>query len=199
MRDRTGLPDRLRLPFAFDAELLARDLGNLAAMEWTEHFLKDRYIGNWDVIPLRGPAEALHPIMMIAATPGATAFKDTPAMAACPYVRQIIDAFQSEVRHVRLLRLTPGSVLKEHTDHESTSEDGVLRLHIPVVTNSEVYFLLNGTRVVMEAGSAWYLRLREPHSVENRGTTDRVHLLIDVVMNDNLSNILTNTSQRACS
>ena len=66
----------------------------------------------------------------------------------------------------------------------------MLRLHIPVVTNPDVVFLLNGTRVVMEAGSAWYLRLRDPHSVANRGATDRVHLLVDAVMDARLEAML---------
>jgi hypothetical protein len=36
----------------------------------------------------------------------------------------------------------------------------------------------------MAAGSSWYLRLSDPHSVANRGLTDRVHLVIDAVVND---------------
>jgi hypothetical protein len=66
-----------------------------------------------------------------------------------------------------------------------------------VITNPDVVFLLNGKRVTMNAGSAWYLRLSEPHSVENKGTTDRVHLLIDMVMNDRLAGILADAARRA--
>jgi hypothetical protein len=62
----------------------------------------------------------------------------------------------------------------------------VLRIHIPVLTNPDVVFLLNGTRVVMEAGSAWYLRLRDPHSVVNGGATDRVHMLVDAMLTPKL-------------
>ena len=36
----------------------------------------------------------------------------------------------------------------------------------------------------MPAGSSWYLRLSDPHSVANRGAADRVHLVIDAVVND---------------
>lgn len=62
----------------------------------------------------------------------------------------------------------------------------MLRIHIPVLTNPDVVFLLNGTRVVMEAGSAWYLRLRDPHSVVNGGATDRVHMLVDAMLTPKL-------------
>jgi hypothetical protein len=47
-----------------------------------------------------------------------------------------------------------------------------------------VEFLLNGTRVILKAGSCWYLRLSDPHSVANRGTGDRVHLVIDASVNE---------------
>lgn len=179
-----ALPDRLRLPFAFSPARLADDLARLSRQDWIDHFLTERYDGDWDVIPLRGPADAVHPVMMIAATPGARDFADAPALAACPYFREVIGTFQSEIRGARLLRLTPGSRIKEHTDHEYPEVDGVLRIHIPVVTNPDVEFLLSGTRVVMEAGSAWVLRLSEPHSVANRGAADRVHMLVDTVLND---------------
>ena len=37
---------------------------------------------------------------------------------------------------------------------------------------------------MLEAGSCWYLRLSDPHSVANRGTEDRVHLVVDMFVND---------------
>jgi hypothetical protein len=190
MRDRWGLPDRVKLPVAFDPALLARDLAALSAGDWIGHFLTDRYAGDWDVIPLRGPKSAIHPVMMIATTPGTKEFADAPALERCPYFRDVIASFEAEVRAVRLLRLTPGSVLLEHTDHEYTDDDGTLRVHIPVVTNPDVVFLLNGTRVTMEAGTAWVLRLADPHSVANNGVTDRVHMLVDLVMNERLEGVL---------
>jgi len=38
-------------------------------------------------------------------------------------------------------------------------------------------------RVTLEAGSACYLRLSDPHSVLNRGDADRVHMVIDAGVN----------------
>ena len=81
------------------------------------------------------------------------------------------------------MRLTPGSVIKEHADPDLAFEDGTVRIHIPVTTNPDVEFYLNGSRAVLEAGSAWYLRLSEPHRVANRGRTDRVHMVIDAHVN----------------
>jgi len=184
------LPDRVRLPFTFDPLLLARDLQGLAAFGWTKHFVPQNYVGNWSVIALRSKAGARHPVMMISSDPTATAFEDTPMLQGCAYFREVLDTFECPLRTVRLMRLTPGSVIKEHTDLALSAEEGTARIHIPVVTNPGIEFYLNGARVALEAGSAWYLRLTDPHSVYNKGGSDRVHMVIDATVNDWLKNIL---------
>jgi hypothetical protein len=185
-----NLPDRLRLPFAFDPGLLARDLAALSCAQWIDHYITDRYEGHWDVIPLRAPPGATHPVMTIYADPNAKVFEDTAMLQACPYFREIVESFECPLRGVRLLRLTPGSRLKEHTDPDDIGRDGIVRIHVPVVTNDDVEFLLNGSRVVMDPGSAWYLRLSDRHSAINRGATDRVHMILDTVLNDWLRAVL---------
>jgi len=189
------LPDRLRLPFTFDPDLLARDLRGLSAVGWTEHFVRQNYDGDWSVIPLRGSASAKHPVMMIYSDPTCTEFADTPMLAACPYFRQVLDTFKTPLLAVRLMRLTPGSVIKEHNDMDLSFEDGTVRIHVPVVTNAGVEFYLNRSRVVLDAGSAWYLRLSDPHSVVNGGSSDRVHMVIDAEVNRWVADILTTATE----
>jgi hypothetical protein len=179
-----GYPDRLQLPLSFDPVLLRRDLDALATTPWTEHFVRQNYEGDWSAIPLRSMAGEKHPIRMIYSDPVATEFVDTPFLDACPYFREVIAAFACPVRSVRLMRLTPGSVIKEHTDVDMGVESGSVRIHMPVTTNPDVEFLLNRVRVDMKEGQAWYLRLGDPHAVANRGTTDRVHLVLDLFAND---------------
>ncbi len=176
--------DRVQLPLSFDAARLARDLEALAGGDWVEHFVRQNYEGDWSVIPLRAPAGATHPVMMIYPDPSATDFVDTPLLARTPYMREVLAAFACPLEAVRLMRLTPGSVIKEHRDHDLEFESGRARIHIPVTTNPQVEFLINRVPVTMAPGSAWYLRLSDPHSVANRGASDRVHLVIDTIAND---------------
>ena len=192
----TPLPDRLRLPMTFDPALLARDLQGLASVGWIQHFVKQNFEGDWSVIPLRGKAGATHPVMMIYSDPTATEFEDTPMLRDCPYFRAVLDAFACPLRAVRLMRLAPGSIIKEHTDLELSAEEGTARIHIPVVTNADVEFYLNGARVVLEAGSAWYLRLSDRHSVYNKGDTPRVHMVIDAVVNGWLQSLLESAARQ---
>lgn len=182
-------PDRLCLPFAFDPLRLQADLRALSAHHWIEHFVKENYDGNWAVLPLRGPAGARHPVMMIYPDPGVRAFEDTAMLRLTPYFRAVLASFKCPLQCVRLMRLTPGSVIKPHRDHDLSFEERTVRIHIPVTTNPEVEFLLNGTRVDMAPGSVWYLRLSEIHSVTNAGSADRVHLVIDAEANEWLADL----------
>lgn len=175
-------PDRLRLPLDFDPGGLAAGMEALSA-GWIKHFVPQHYDGDWSVIPLRGPAGATHPVQLIYPAPGCAEFADTPALDASPYFRAVLGNFACPLQTVRLMRLTPGSRIKEHRDHELAFEAGSVRIHIPVTTNPDVDFRLNGVRCVMEAGSAWYLRLSDLHSVANPGTSDRVHMVVDATVN----------------
>ncbi len=183
-------PDRLRLPLSFDPVRLASDLDALSSVHWIAHFVKQNYQGDWSVIPLRAVAGATHPVQMIYSDPSATAFDDTPMLAGCPYFREVLAAFACEVQAVRLMRLTPGSVIKEHADHDLDAAAGMARIHIPITTSPEVEFELNRRPIVMAPGEAWYLRLSDPHRVANMGSSDRVHLVADLVVNAWLTDLL---------
>jgi hypothetical protein len=184
------LPDRLRLPFSFDPQRLADDLQRLSTVSWIEHFVRQNYEGNWSVIPLRSKVGAKHPVMMIYSDPACREFEDTPMLGACPYFREVLATFEAPLQAVRLMRLTAGSVIKEHADHDLSFERGMVRFHIPVITNASVEFYLNRERVVLEAGSCWYLRLADPHSIVNNGESDRVHMVIDALSNDWIGDVL---------
>ena len=191
------LPDRVQLPFVFDPCLLVRDLESLARFDWIRHFVPQNYEGEWSVIPLRGKAGARHPVMMIYSDPTATAFEDTPMLQGCSYFRKVLEAFACPLRSVRLMRLGPGSVIKEHTDLDLSVEGETARIHVPITTNPGVEFYLNGSRIVLEAGNAWYLRLSDPHRVLNKSESNRVHLVIDTTVNDWLRNLIEVAARQA--
>ena len=160
-----AFPDRLRLPLVFDAAAMAADVATLADAGWIAHFVTQNYDGDWSVIPLRGQAGATHPVTMIYSDPSCRDWADTPLLAACPAIRTALAAFRCPLQAVRLMRLGPGSIIKEHRDPDLAFEDGCVRLHVPITTNADVDFRLAGRRIDMAPGSAWYLRLTEPHSV----------------------------------
>lgn len=174
-----SLPDRVRLPFAFDPVPLAADLVALADMEWVRHFVPQNYEGEWSALPLRAQAGVTHPILMIASPPDAAAFVDTPLLGMLPAIAAVLAAFRCPLTTVRLMRLGPGARIKPHRDVDLDAEAGWARIHVPITTNPGVRFAVNGKPVEMAAGEAWYLRLSDTHSAENLGTEDRIHLVLD--------------------
>lgn len=178
------MSDRLLLPFRFDAAAMRADVAALDASAWFDHYVKENYEGAWTVLPLRAAAGARHPIATIYSDPSAEVFEDTPLLARCAYLPQVLASFACPLHAVRLMRLAAGSLIKPHTDHDLAAEHGRARLHVAVVTNPDVEFVLDGTRVVLGEGECWYLDLSRPHAVANRGETDRIHLVIDAVVNE---------------
>src|SRR4051812_44587244 len=110
------IPDRVRLPLAFDAGALAADLAAVGSGDWVAQTFKSHYEGGWDVVPLRAAAGETHPLRLIYADPGATEFADTLWLARMPAFRAALGRFNCALRSVRLMRLRPGSVIREHSD-----------------------------------------------------------------------------------
>jgi hypothetical protein len=185
------MAESARLVLRFDPERLQADLRRLASGTWTPHFNASFFEGDWSGIVLRAsPSDrGLHAAGAIAAE----SFAATEALAACPYFQAVLEAFQCPLKSVRLLRLASGSIIREHSDSDLGEELGEVRIHIPVVTNAQVEFYLAGKRVAMGAGECWYLDLSQPHRVQNRGPSDRVHLVIDCVLNDWLRHLIRNS------
>lgn len=181
-------PASFRLPLQFDPARMQHEVKALLGDGFIPHFNDQYYSGNWSALALRSVGGL--PDQIFPDTTRANGFADTPHLARCPYIRSILEQFQCPLLSVRLLRLSAGSVVREHRDLNLGYEDGEIRLHIPVVTNPDVEFLLNRERVRMGEGECWYNNLSLPHSVANRGTHDRIHLVIDMQVNEWVTRLL---------
>ena len=178
------LPSAVQLPVLWDVRRLEEDLARIGEADWIPHFNHQYYEGDWSGAPLRGPAGATHPVQQLYPNPTATEYADTPLLQRCPYFSVVLGWLACPLRSVRLLRLGPQSTIREHMDYCLGYEDGEIRLHIPITSNPDVTFILDGQRVCMEMGEVWYLNVNKPHQVSNRGETARIHLVADCVVND---------------
>lgn len=172
----------LKLPFAFDSARLHEDLARIAPDEWVPHFNTAYYEGEWSGVSLRsigGKPCQLYP------DPNASgAFAPTATLERCPYFQEVLGQFTCPMDSARLLKLRAGSSIREHRDFRLGYEDGEVRIHVPIVTDEAVFFVLNGERIPMLSGEAWYLNVNMPHRVENRSAIDRVHLVFDCLLDD---------------
>ena len=168
------------LPIAFDVPSLLQDLAVCDAFNWSKHYNTADYTGEWKGISLRSASGAAENILAIQAK----SFQDTPLMEQCHYFRKIISGFQCHLETIRLLALAPGSHIKTHRDQGLSYTEGCFRLHMPILTDSEVAFVVDGEPLSMQAGECWYANFDLPHNVIHNGSTRRVHLVIDGMRND---------------
>jgi hypothetical protein len=66
---------------------------------------------------------------------------------------------------------TPGTKLITHQDSPDK-----LRIHIPIITNSQSNWIIDGKEIHMDPGWAYLVNTSLPHSVSNLGNSTRVHL-----------------------
>jgi aspartyl/asparaginyl beta-hydroxylase (cupin superfamily) len=77
-------------------------------------------------------------------------------------------------------RLNPGGVIKPHRDKHPSFHYGH-RIHIPIVTNSRVRFMIDGRPYRMEVGRVYEINNQLQHSVMNKGTEGRINFIFDYI------------------
>lgn len=164
----------------FDAQQLTQEL-NAVSATWLAHFNTTDYQGTWSGITLRGPIHHHHPLSAGAGAEGPSS--DATWLQALPYTQQVLSYLETEKPSVRYLKLAAGSTIKPHRDRDIVYWDGLVRLHIPIVTNPKVEFMVNNERLLMQPGELWFADFSQTHSIRNNGTTDRIHLVVDCVVN----------------
>jgi hypothetical protein len=168
------LPAFSRLPVTVDLSLLLQALSRIADTAWTAHFNASYYDGQWSGVALISASDALTALSSGAGEPisrdswqnddrWAVALRDLPL----------------DIRSARLLRLGPGSRIHEHRDYDLGGPQADCRLHIPLLSSPDVDFMMESQRIPMSAGECWFLDLARPHSVDNWGQQERVHLVLD--------------------
>jgi hypothetical protein len=117
-----NVPGFVRLPFAFDPAPLLAEAAALADSRWVSHFNASYHDGGWRGAALRaigGDAGRLY------GDPGGKEdFSDTILMEHCPRIAAELRRLECPLRSVRILRLAPGSVIREHRDDGLTLEAG---------------------------------------------------------------------------
>ncbi len=174
--------DRSKLALTYDVNRLQQDTLD-AIRQLPPHI-------HYSVIPLTTPGERNTDVTDFS-DPDWTTWVETQILTACPYIQEILNSLACRKTNVRLLRLEPGGELKEHTDPQLNLQfRNKVRLHVPIFTSDLVAFILNGTAVPLHPGELWYMRLSDPHSVHNRGQTERIQLSVDVVVNEWIENMI---------
>lgn len=98
---------------------------------------------------------------------------------ATPIVHDLMAHFPGKTSHQWMLSaVMPGHEIPPHRDEQPPH--WITRVHVPLLTNAQSFFILGGISFAMDVGEAYQVNTRLEHSVINNGPTPRVHFMFDV-------------------
>jgi len=95
-----------------------------------------------------------------------------------PVIDQLEQFYDSTMNSCIYVRLPSGRAIPTHFDKGMLTN--VHRNHIPIISNDRVTFLIGNERAPWQEGQCYEINNPLAHSVANRSTVDRVHLIIDI-------------------
>lgn len=165
----------MQLPITFRADLLQAEIKMLGEGAWSAH--PQGFAGN-DAVPLVAPGGGLTDRISGPMAP-------TEHLLKLPYVMAVMGELGGVWGRSRLMRLAPGAEVPRHVDVHYYWRTHI-RIHIPIYTNPDVTFTCGSEHVHMAAGESWIFDSFEVHDVQNRGSQDRLHLVLDTVGGDRM-------------
>lgn len=105
------------------------------------------------------------------------------APTALPVMQEIIRnhySIRGTIIRAVFAKLLAGKSVDEHMDGHPTFAIGH-RIHVPLVTNDQVDFVIAGQHFNLKEGIAYEVSNLDFHYVANPSTEDRIHLIFDYV------------------
>lgn len=88
-----------------------------------------------------------------------------------------------------VVNLLPNRQLDLHIDNYWFHEHSK-RIHVPIITNDRCYQIFEDREVHLDVGSIYEINNRILHSAYNKGNTARIHLIVDLMSQENADKAL---------
>ncbi|WP_020570278.1 aspartyl/asparaginyl beta-hydroxylase domain-containing protein [Neolewinella persica] len=167
----------IRFNFQFDVQKMAKELQSISSSFET---IYSRSTQDGKLLGIH----LINSLMGNGQNSNGQTYQATPELEQCPYLQSVLDTFKCNKFNYRVHNLTSGGKITLHRDSGKSIPDRIVRIHIPVTTNNDIHFHVNGERVQMQNGECWLADISKPHEVENRSSTDRMQLMIDCDLNE---------------
>lgn len=164
----------IKLPFHFDIEAIRKDIEKLKESGYYQ-------LDNPYLVP--GSLVGFHLIEPILVN-DLPVFCPNEHLADSPALLAVYNTFESDKETYRIHSLRAGFTIKKHRDIARNFENNIIRIHVPVISDDEIYIYLDDERVKMEPGECWYMDLDLHHEIFNKSDKDRVNLVMDCVRNE---------------
>jgi quercetin dioxygenase-like cupin family protein len=106
---------------------------------------------------------------------------DRLATVAVPVMHEIIGKWYPPggtiIRAMAAKLLAGGRIIPHRDSHPSFGAGH--RIHVPIVTNPRVRFMIDGRPYQLEVGQAYEINNQKVHSVMNKGDADRINFIFD--------------------
>jgi len=106
---------------------------------------------------------------------------DRLADVAVPVMHEIIGKFYPPggtiIRAMAAKLLAGGRIIPHRDSHPSFGAGH--RIHVPILTNPRVRFMIDGRPYQLEVGQAYEINNQKVHSVMNKGAEDRINFIFD--------------------
>ena len=167
------------------------------------HKVKTKYTkgSDWTAIALKGyskdPLDVTKPGVLKTKAKSDSKLQWTDLYKA-PEMKPMLDILKTlpcRMERVRFMKLEAGKVIGKHTDKIDKDlgiDDGqITRIHMPVRTNDLVTFSIWDDNKFkqdykLKTGHFYYTDVRKAHAVENLSDTDRIHLVMDCYVNNEM-------------
>jgi hypothetical protein len=176
-----------RLPVSFDVDKLVSEFQTIPAQLWGSRGGRVGVHVQAEAVFLRGyaPVEGERPI------------EDREVAAMLPFTTQLVhQLLQAKPLRCLFAKLRADGNVPLHIDNGEYFEK-TIRIHIPIVTNSQATMLVDGQAFYMQVGEVWAINNCAVHGVLNQHPSEaRTHLICDYMPSDNLLQLLAQGDRR---
>ena len=106
--------------------------------------------------------------------------------ALVPLMRPILDKLKvKEMGRVLIVNLKSSGHVTKHID-QGTYADHYERFHLVLKSNQHCFQTSGNERQRFEVGEVWWFNNKKLHTAHNVGDTDRIHIIFDCVISEEL-------------
>lgn len=99
---------------------------------------------------------------------------DNPTELVFGFAKLIIDSIP-QIRQTVISAHPPGTTINQHIDNYE-----FLKVHIPIKTNKNSFFVFEDKRYNLEVGKAYLINTTREHGTTNDGDSDRIHFIFKI-------------------
>lgn len=97
----------------------------------------------------------------------------------------LCEEVDGSVVHAEVISMNPRSRIRTHKDRGDALYLA-RRFHIPLKTNKDTFFVVEGEKFFLEQGKIYELNNSRYHGVRNNSDEARIHLIVDLLPNEYL-------------